>query len=260
MRLKSKRYFKFGSKWISSREFKILNVPEDINKECIETAIRHIMHGQPFYVHHGRTLNNDVTFTLKNDHACNTLKNVWAININDNIFQLTPGFFQKSHLEYRNQYIRKFQGLTPKNNAANMMDILLTCDARYAYSKHNNDRYIYVQFANEQDLFEACTRTFYKGSSKITGLPKDTLWTNRQAFLSEHKYCRYESPAIIAKSGLKSSSESTRDKVQKWTHPPIDCSSAPRTMTNTQKDKGKNSAPYYPKQNNKGKSTMNKDK
>src|SRR5438034_10117951 len=41
MRLKSKRYFKFGSKWISSREFKILNVPADVKDESIETAIRH---------------------------------------------------------------------------------------------------------------------------------------------------------------------------------------------------------------------------
>src|SRR5437016_1867156 len=63
MRLKSKKYFKFGSKWISSREFKILNVPADINDECIETAIRHIVHGQPFYIKNGRSLKNDVTFT-----------------------------------------------------------------------------------------------------------------------------------------------------------------------------------------------------
>src|SRR5438046_174194 len=108
MRLKSKRYFKFGSKWISSREFKILNVPANIKDKCIETAIRHIMHGKPFYVKKGRSQNNDVTFTLKNDHACNMLKDVWAININNTIFQLTPSFFQRSHLEYRNQHIGKF--------------------------------------------------------------------------------------------------------------------------------------------------------
>src|SRR5437016_3657367 len=116
-----------------------------------------------------------------------------------------------------------------------MMEILLTCDARYAYSKQNDDRYIYVQFANEQDLIEACTCTFYKGSYVVTGLPKDTFWTDRQAFLAKHKSCRYESPAIIAKFGLESSSKNTRDIIQKRLYPPVDSSSVPHSTADTQK-------------------------
>ncbi len=116
-----------------------------------------------------------------------------------------PGFFQKSHIDKRNLHVGKFQGLDPETSTTTLLDILTTHDARYAYRK-SDDPHVYAQFAKESDLLQACTGSFYKGNIKITGMPKNEKWTDRQQFLAENRTNRRTLPSTIAKNGLQNTS------------------------------------------------------
>ena len=70
MHLASRTYYKNGLTRISSREFKILNVPDNIDKKEIEPAIRKLLKGRhPFFIKDKRSPKGDIIFTLKNEHA-----------------------------------------------------------------------------------------------------------------------------------------------------------------------------------------------
>jgi hypothetical protein len=182
MRLTPKTYYKIGSKHISSREFKILEVPIDMDKELIEQAIRKILKGQPFYVKDKCFIKNKVLFTLKDENACNLLKDIWLIEINNDLYRLTLGYFQKSHIEQKNHFVGKFLGFVKDTKLSEVLDILIICNAKNAYKKTDDDN-IYVKFLNESDMINAYSHTFYKGKLTIKGAPRETKWSDRSLFL-----------------------------------------------------------------------------
>ena len=56
-----------------------------------------------------------------------------------------------------------------------MLDVLTVHNAKFAYQKNSNLN-IYVKFAFQIDLEDACKGNFYYGDMKINGLPKDVPW------------------------------------------------------------------------------------
>lgn len=65
-----------------------------------------------------------VIFTFKTDKARQLLKSIWSIIIDEH-FCLTPGYFQRSHMENRNRHVAKFLGFDKSQHTlALLLDIL----------------------------------------------------------------------------------------------------------------------------------------
>jgi hypothetical protein len=99
MRLKPKTYYKIGTKRISSIEFRIHDLPDNIANEEIEKSIQSILKGEPFFIKTYRSTKNNVIFTLKSDKAHHILKNIWSIEIKGALYHISLGYFRRLHME-----------------------------------------------------------------------------------------------------------------------------------------------------------------
>src|SRR6266536_6036397 len=94
-KIHEKTYYTFKGERISSRQFKILDVPNTIIQEIIEENLRKILHGKPFYIrpNNGIKVNkentsaNTVYFSVKDDYARNAVKFIWSIDINNELYR-----------------------------------------------------------------------------------------------------------------------------------------------------------------------------
>ncbi|RIA89275.1 hypothetical protein C1645_825102 [Glomus cerebriforme] len=88
MKLIPKTYYRMGRDKVSCREFKIINVPIDMDLLDVEQAIRSILKGDTFYLRHTskhiidkKSQSRDIFFTSSSSFACNLLKQTWSISI-----------------------------------------------------------------------------------------------------------------------------------------------------------------------------------
>ncbi|RIA87634.1 hypothetical protein C1645_739952 [Glomus cerebriforme] len=81
MKLIPKTYYRMGRDKVSCREFKIINVPINVDLDIVEQAIRSVLKGESFYLRHpskhvvdNRSGTKDIFFTAFSSTACNLLK------------------------------------------------------------------------------------------------------------------------------------------------------------------------------------------
>ncbi len=77
---------------------------------------------------------------------------IWAIKIQNELYQMMLGFYHKSHINKRNKYVGKFKGLSKQENTFEMLNILITCDAKYIYKKPGEDHIICADLQNRLKL------------------------------------------------------------------------------------------------------------
>ena len=109
----------------------------------------------------------------------NILKDTWCINIGKYLVQLAPAYFCKSHFEQYNNYIGKFLRFKKDTPLRKLLDVLTVHDTKFTYQK-STDPNVYVKFATQVDLIEACKRTFYYDNMKINGILKDISWEDQK--------------------------------------------------------------------------------
>jgi hypothetical protein len=186
MRLQPKTYYKIRSERISSKEFRIHDIPDQTEEESIKKSLRSLLKGEPFFIKSVRSAHNDIIVTLQSDKARHLLKNVWSIEIENDLYRFSPGYFQRSHMQARNTNVAKFSGFNNKKHKLSLiLDILKSCDARNAYTKQD-DADIYVEFPTPQDMTNACLYTYYNYKMKIIGIPRELSWIERPKFLKDH--------------------------------------------------------------------------
>ena len=150
MKITPQVYLKKGTQRTSNKSFKLMNVPRSVRTKEIEQALARILH------HNSCILglpdeNNDINVTVQHDRAVNILNDTWCIDVGKHLLQLAPTYFQKSHLEQRNNHIGKFMGFRKDKPLGVMLDILTAHDAHFMYQKAS-DPNTYVKFANKSDL------------------------------------------------------------------------------------------------------------
>ncbi|RIA96640.1 hypothetical protein C1645_733130 [Glomus cerebriforme] len=81
IKLIPKTYYRMGRDKVSCREFKIINVPIDIDLDIVEKAIRNLLKGETFYLRHpakhivdNKSHCRDIFFTASSSSTCNNLK------------------------------------------------------------------------------------------------------------------------------------------------------------------------------------------
>ncbi|RIA95693.1 hypothetical protein C1645_733902 [Glomus cerebriforme] len=193
MRLIPKTYYRMGRDKVSCREFKIINVPNNIDLDTVEHAIRAILKGETFYLHHpskhiidAKSENKDIFFTASSNTVCNLLKQTWSISIEKDVFRLTPAYFKKSDVESRNSFVGKFSGFSPHHDLAYIKDNLqAVTDLKNVY-RRPDDNNIYLEFASESALFNACNSNIFIDNLKIKGISRGTNWMDKDTFLNSH--------------------------------------------------------------------------
>ena len=84
--LRMKKYYLHNNRRISTKEFKILHVPNELSEDMIKEDIRTLLRGIQFYIRAtGRTKESNknghktVFFTVKDPADCHLIKNQWCI-------------------------------------------------------------------------------------------------------------------------------------------------------------------------------------
>ncbi|RIA98897.1 Endonuclease/exonuclease/phosphatase [Glomus cerebriforme] len=158
MKLIPKTYYRMGRDKVSCREFKIINVPFHIELDTIEQAIRYLLKGETFYLRHPSKHTVDQKALL-------------------------PAYFKKSDIKNRNKYVGKFTGFLPNYDLAYIKDHLQDVTNLKNVYRRTDDNNIYLEFASESDLFNACSSNIFIDKLKIKGISRGTNWTDRDAFL-----------------------------------------------------------------------------
>jgi len=176
MKLIPTKYYTIKGQRISSKEFKILDVPRDITKAQIEMALRRILNGGQFYI---RNTNfkadkvhklNNIFITIKEEKDRHRLKNIWSIEIAERIYRICPAHFNTQDLEVRKKYRAEFTGFDSTHLETKALEVTNTYNPKNAF-KQSDDKII-VEFEKESDLFNACEKTYYFGKYKIQGTPR----------------------------------------------------------------------------------------
>jgi hypothetical protein len=198
-RLHPAKYYKAEGRYISSREFKLINVPADCNKEDITNAIRSCTKRSGFTIRK-RDDSNTVYITFFSVDSIAIVKNIWAIPIKGTLCRFMPAYFVKKHIYERKRYTAKFTGFPLGFSAASFLEIIDGLHGKNAYralTRSDLDDVtpvtnssvspftdeILVEFESEVSLNLACTRNIWYKDCKIIGLPKEIAWEDRDQWL-----------------------------------------------------------------------------
>ncbi|CAB5196260.1 unnamed protein product [Rhizophagus irregularis] len=190
LKMKEKKYYTLHGQRISSREFKILEIPNNIDRTSIESSIRRLLHGSPFFITDKsfkyRSENTmTVYFTVKDEYARQLLKNVWSIDIENYIYRLGPAHFKASDFDERKKHRGEFIGFGKEHTAAKALEITAPFNPKSAF-KQSPDKII-VEFQNEADLFNACDKNYHFSDFNIKGYPLGYNWPQRDRAISKLK-------------------------------------------------------------------------
>ena len=72
--LKPKCYYKVGDRKVSSLDFKILNISQEISLDTISDSLRKYINGKAFYVHPKRSQDKSVIFSMLNKRSIYDIK------------------------------------------------------------------------------------------------------------------------------------------------------------------------------------------
>ncbi|POG58665.1 hypothetical protein GLOIN_2v1820860 [Rhizophagus irregularis DAOM 181602=DAOM 197198] len=163
-KMTEKKYYTLHGQRISSREFKILEVPNNTDKNAIESSIRSLLHGCPFFItdksyKYRSETTMTVYFTVKDEYARQLLKNVWSIDIENYIYRLGPAHFKTSDFDDKKKHRGEFIGFSDEHTAAKAMEMTSPFNLKSAF-KQSPDKII-VEFQNEADLFNACEKRYH---------------------------------------------------------------------------------------------------
>ncbi|CAB5368599.1 unnamed protein product [Rhizophagus irregularis] len=195
LKIKEKKYYTLHGQRISSREFKILEVPNNIDRTSIESSIRHLLHGSPFFITDKcfkyRSENTmTVYFTVKDEYARQLLKNVWSIDIENYIYRLGPAHFKANDFDERKKHRGEFIGFGKEHTVAKALEITAPFNPKSAFKQSLNK--IIVEFQNEVDLFNACDKNYHFSDFNIKGYPLGYNWPQRDRAISKLKKLQFD--------------------------------------------------------------------
>ena len=187
LKLRLAKYYKCDGQYVSSRAFKLINVPVDCDKEDIASAIRSFTKRSGFTIRK-RDDSNTVFITFFSADSIAIVKNIWAIPIKGTLYRFMPAYFVRKHIYERKRFTAKFVGFLLGLSAASFLDILDGLHGKNAYHTpppsipndqsivtHHCDHLakdeIFVEFESEVALNLACTRNIWYKDCKIIGLP-----------------------------------------------------------------------------------------
>ncbi len=176
--LRMKKYYLHQNRRISTKEFKILQVPNDYSDDMIKDDIRSSLRGIQFYIRAaGGTKDSNkkghktVFFTVKDPADCHIVKHQWCIALQNSIYRMCPAYFSEHELKERKKYQAEFTGFDASHSMIKALEVLSMHNLKNAYRQ--SDSKIVVEYDQEADLFNACEHAIYFSSYKVVGTPRD---------------------------------------------------------------------------------------
>jgi hypothetical protein len=151
MKLRPAKYFLMDGYKVSSKEFKIMNIPKEITKDQIQKAIFSIIKECSFYIKNSgiKTRNQDkqtntIFFTVNNEHSRNILKGTWSLMLDKTLYIIAPATATVKDLLARKYYRGEFFGFHPEHNMDKIMEVLTPHQPMHAFRQ--TEEKIIVEF------------------------------------------------------------------------------------------------------------------
>ena len=96
-----KKYYRIGYEHYSSKDFKIIDVPNTISNDKIMKSL-HALTRKTDFIIRSRNNANDIYFHTSDHQALNILKESWSMIIENNFYRIGPAFFKKEDFKKRN--------------------------------------------------------------------------------------------------------------------------------------------------------------
>ena len=159
-----KKYYLIGHERYSSKDFKIIDVPNTISNDKIMKSL-HALTRKTDFIIRSRNNANDIYFHTSDHQALNILKESWSMIIENNFYRIRPAFFKKEDFEKRNTWVGKFKGIQRDSKAHDIKAIFDHMRGMNYYwrnkEKFVNDDNIYVKFKTENDLLNALHKNIH---------------------------------------------------------------------------------------------------
>jgi hypothetical protein len=169
---------------VSTKEFKILNVPAETTKEEMEKAIFRIIKTYSFHIKKSRIKprntagnTNTVFFSVNDDTGRHILKNTWSIKIGQNLHILAPASFSQKDFEKRKYYRGEFFGFDYNHQMPKVMEVLAIHNPMHVF-RQTEDKVV-VEFKTIGELFNACEKSILFDKYKIRRTPRGANWIQR---------------------------------------------------------------------------------
>ena len=173
MKAQMMQYYKLDGKYITSRDFKILNVDNNIDKKDIESSLRSLIKGS-FVVSNIDRTNQTAYVQAIDTTTMNQLKLEWSIIIKGQCYQLAPAYFRHEDLQKRRKFTATFTGFLQSDTTATAFEALIMHGVKNVYEikNHKQEKTIVAIFENEKDLKSAIARKTFFGPRTIIGFSK----------------------------------------------------------------------------------------
>ncbi|GBB91148.1 hypothetical protein RclHR1_01830007 [Rhizophagus clarus] len=192
MKLKPKQYYLLEGTRVSSKEFKILNVPKDASRDAIEQAVITLLGSKRFFIKKSgikpsknNRFTNTIFITIKDLEKCNLLKNTWAIEINHHFYRFALAHASEQDLSHRKQYRGEFVSFNENITPDIVHEAYIAQNPKHIFCQ-SDDKYI-IEFESEVDLFNACNKTVHFRDYIIRGSPcnYEINWIERKTKLAK---------------------------------------------------------------------------
>ncbi|GES89333.1 RNA-directed DNA polymerase from mobile element jockey-like isoform X1 [Rhizophagus clarus] len=201
LRMHQKTYFLVDGMRVSSKEFKILNVPKHLSRDTIEQAVTKLLGSRRFFIKKSGlkpSKNNPDTITVfitvKDLDKCKQLKDIWSIEIDRILYRFAPAHAKDTDIVSRKKYSGEFVGFDNQTTPAAVQEAYTAQNPCHVY-RQSDDKFI-IEFSTECDLFNACAMTVHFNNYRITGSPRDynINWSARNKKLAKIPTIRPPSP------------------------------------------------------------------
>jgi benzoyl-CoA reductase/2-hydroxyglutaryl-CoA dehydratase subunit BcrC/BadD/HgdB len=195
---------------VSSKEFKILNVPKEITKEEISKAIFNVIKANTFYIKKSgiktrdkNRATNTVFFTVNEDSCRQLLKNTWSISIRHHLYILASAAASEKDLSQRKYYRGEFYGFDSNHNMDKVIETFAMHNPKHAFRQ--TEKKVIVEFKTVGELYSACEHPIHFDKYQIRGTPRGADWIKRDADLKAKHVKRPQHNRPISKREMKNS-------------------------------------------------------
>ncbi|GES94627.1 hypothetical protein GLOIN_2v1485434 [Rhizophagus clarus] len=125
-----KTYFIIDGLKVSSKEFKILNIPKHLSRDTIEQAVTKLMGSRRFFIKKlglkpSKNNPNTITvfITVKDLDKCKKLKDIWSIEIDRILYRFAPAHANENDITPKKKYSKEFVGFDNQTTPAVVQEV-----------------------------------------------------------------------------------------------------------------------------------------
>ena len=186
-----RRHYKLKDQYIHSRDFKIIGIkPEDeISKQDIKNAVNKITRKNDCGVRNKHESSTTFRFSVNSQLSAQRVADCWFIFVKGKKYHIGPAIFTAEDFANRKKFRAFFKGIHDQKILEDYSIITEVVEHMggkdfFVYQNEDKAPTLEIIFDNESTRDNACIRTCWWKSFKITGVPSDIGWLRREEWLT----------------------------------------------------------------------------